>query len=125
MEIKFTNCAREAALLVLNDEIAKQPAGEEKFAGIRIKVVGGKCAAFNYEMVLEPQSNVVSDDTTFDFNGLKIFVDQFSLHYLDGTVIDYVARGITAKGFLFNNPNVRHTCGCPRPRFSEDKEKIK
>ena len=43
--------------------------------------------------------------------GAKIFVDRKSLLYLKGTVLDYDASLVT-KGFVFNNPNAKTTCGC-------------
>jgi iron-sulfur cluster assembly protein len=44
-------------------------------------------------------------------NGSKIFVDKKSLLYLNGTVLDYDTSLMT-KGFVFNNPNAKTTCGC-------------
>jgi iron-sulfur cluster assembly protein len=77
--------------------------------GVRIAVVGGGCSGFSYSMAFENQSNGLDD--VMDFNGLKVFVDQMSLQYLDGTEVDYVET-MEGAGFKFNNPNVKHTCGC-------------
>ena len=41
----------------------------------------------------------------------KIFVDKKSLLYLNGTVLDYDTN-LISKGFVFNNPNAKTTCGC-------------
>lgn len=78
-------------------------------AGLRVAVVGGGCSGFQYQMAFENQANGV--DLTFDFDGLKVFVDQMSLMYLSGVQIDYVET-LEGAGFKFNNPNVRSTCGC-------------
>ena len=78
-------------------------------AGLRVAVVGGGCSGFSYQMNFENETNAI--DKTFDFNGLKIFVDQASLLYLKGTKIDYV-ESLTGSGFKFENPNVKSTCGC-------------
>lgn len=78
-------------------------------AGLRVAVVGGGCSGFQYHMAFESQSN--GTDMSFDFDGLKVFVDQMSMMYLDGVEIDYVET-IEGSGFKFNNPNVRSTCGC-------------
>jgi iron-sulfur cluster assembly protein len=78
-------------------------------AGVRIAVVGGGCSGFSYSMAFENQSNGLDD--VLDFNGLKVFVDQMSQQYLDGTEIDYVET-MEGAGFKFNNPNVKQTCGC-------------
>lgn len=82
---------------------------EPKPAGLRVAVVGGGCSGFQYHMAFENAANGV--DQTFDFDGLKVFVDQMSLMYLNGIQIDYVET-LEGAGFKFNNPNVRSTCGC-------------
>ncbi len=77
--------------------------------GLRVGVIGGGCSGFSYQMNFESDSN--GFDQVFDFNGLKVFVDQTSLMYLDGTRVDYV-EGLEGAGFKFENPNVKSTCGC-------------
>jgi len=78
--------------------------------GLRVSVVGGGCSGFSYSMAFENQSNGGLDDV-LEFSGLKVFVDQMSLQYLEGVEIDYVET-IEGAGFKFNNPNVKQTCGC-------------
>ena len=50
-------------------------------------------------------------DKTYNYDGLKVFVDQASLLYLDGAEVDYVET-LEGSGFKFNNPQVKSTCGC-------------
>jgi iron-sulfur cluster assembly accessory protein len=78
-------------------------------AGLRIAVVGGGCSGFSYSMAFENQPNML--DKTYNINGLKVFVDQASLLYLDGAEVDYVET-LEGSGFKFNNPQVKSTCGC-------------
>ena len=78
-------------------------------AGLRISVVGGGCSGFNYSMAFESEPGLL--DKTYDFSGLKVFIDQASMLYLDGAEVDYVET-IEGAGFKFNNPNVKNTCGC-------------
>jgi iron-sulfur cluster assembly protein len=78
-------------------------------AGLRVAVVGGGCSGFQYHMAFENQANGV--DLSFDFDGLKVFVDQMSMMYLNGVEIDFVET-IEGSGFKFSNPNVKSTCGC-------------
>ena len=82
-------------------------------AGLRIGVVGGGCSGFSYSMTFENQGNKdeFGMDKVFNFEGLKVFVDQASLLYLDNTEIDYV-ESLEGSGFKFSNPNVKSTCGC-------------
>jgi len=82
---------------------------EPRPAGLRIAVVGGGCSGFSYQMAFDNQAN--GSDRVLDYDGLKVFVDQASLLYLDGTEVDYV-ESLEGSGFKFNNPNVKTTCGC-------------
>jgi iron-sulfur cluster assembly protein len=84
-------------------------AQEPKPAGLRISVVGGGCSGFSYAMNFENTPGML--DKTYNFDGLKVFVDQASLLYLDGAEVDYVET-LEGSGFKFNNPNVKSTCGC-------------
>jgi iron-sulfur cluster assembly accessory protein len=78
-------------------------------AGLRVGVVGGGCSGFSYSMSFENGGGMM--DKTFDFDGLKVFVDATSLMYLKGVSVDYIET-LEAAGFKFDNPNVKSTCGC-------------
>jgi len=78
-------------------------------AGLRLGVVGGGCSGFSYSMSFENGAGMM--DKTFEFDGLKVFVDATSLMYLSGCVVDYVET-LEGAGFKFENPNVKSTCGC-------------
>src|SRR5574341_332754 len=82
-------------------------AQEPKPAGLRIAVVGGGCSGFSYSMAFENTPGML--DKTYEFEGLKVFVDQASLLYLDGAQVDYVET-MEGSGFKFSNPNVKSTC---------------
>ena len=82
---------------------------EPKPTGLRISVVGGGCSGFSYSMAFENTPGML--DKTYSFDGLKLFVDQASMLYLDGVEVDYVET-LEGSGFKFNNPNVKSTCGC-------------
>lgn len=82
---------------------------EPKPNGLRISVVGGGCSGFSYSMAFENTPGML--DKTYEFDGLKVFVDQASLLYLEGVQVDYVET-MEGSGFKFENPNVKSTCGC-------------
>ncbi|HYM11300.1 MAG TPA: iron-sulfur cluster assembly accessory protein [Bryobacterales bacterium] len=82
---------------------------EPKPSGLRIAVVGGGCSGFQYSMAFENSQGPL--DKTYNFNGLKVFIDQASMLYLDGVKVDYVET-LEGAGFKFENPNVKSTCGC-------------
>jgi iron-sulfur cluster assembly accessory protein len=76
---------------------------------LRVAVVGGGCSGFSYHMAFDNAEN--PSDNVYEFEGLKVLVDQMSEMYLDGVQIDYI-ESIEGAGFKFNNPNVKSTCGC-------------
>ena len=78
-------------------------------SGLRISVVGGGCSGFSYSMGFEASPGML--DKVYDFSGLKVYIDQASMLYLDGAKVDYVETP-EGSGFKFENPNVRTTCGC-------------
>jgi iron-sulfur cluster assembly protein len=77
--------------------------------GLRVAVVGGGCSGFSYQMNFENQINPI--DKTFEFDGLKVIVDQASWMFLKGTKLDFV-DSLEGSGFKFDNPNAKTTCGC-------------
>jgi iron-sulfur cluster assembly accessory protein len=77
--------------------------------GLRIAVVGGGCSGFQYQMSLDKLPG--SDDQIIEQDGVRVFVDNRSLLYLNGTKVDYV-DGLTGSGFKFDNPNSKGSCGC-------------
>ncbi|HYO96315.1 MAG TPA: iron-sulfur cluster insertion protein ErpA [Polyangiaceae bacterium] len=77
--------------------------------GLRLRVIGGGCAGFQYDLYFEEQATDL--DEQFESNGVQLFIDPLSYQYLDGTEIDYVETN-HGSGFKFGNPNVAGTCGC-------------
>ncbi|MBI4446634.1 MAG: iron-sulfur cluster assembly accessory protein [Acidobacteria bacterium] len=96
----------ENAVNAVKQVIAQQM---ESYAGIRVAVVGGGCSGFQYAMNLEREGR--EGDQVIEVDGFKVFVDEQSHMYLDGTEIDYV-ESVHGAGFKFANPNVRSSCGC-------------
>src|SRR6476469_2136530 len=89
------------------NEIRSAEAIEPNMA-LRLRVVGGGCAGFSYDLYFDEPAEV---DRQFEVAGVQCVVDEMSLMYLVGTEIDYV-EGLQGAGFKFNNPNVKSTCGC-------------
>jgi iron-sulfur cluster insertion protein len=80
----------------------------EAHYGLRVKVMGGGCAGFQYDLYFDEHAD---GDYVFESNDVRLYVDQASFMYLMGTNIDYV-EGLQGAGFKFNNPNVTGSCGC-------------
>ncbi len=78
-------------------------------AGLRVRVVGGGCSGFQYQLALDESAG--DEDQVYEQDGIRLFVDNRSLTHLDGTEIDYI-EDIMGAGFRFNNPNATGSCGC-------------
>lgn len=80
--------------------------------GLRVFVSGGGCSGFQYGMALE--NNQMANDTITEIMGIKLFVDDVSLPYLEGSTVDYVTSEM-GTGFKIENPNPlpeSSSCGC-------------
>jgi iron-sulfur cluster insertion protein len=83
--------------------------GETPHFGLRVYVTGGGCSGYQYGMAFEEAET--EEDTVFEQQGLRLFVDPYSLPMLAGTEIDY-SDGLQNAGFSIKNPNAKSTCGC-------------
>jgi len=77
---------------------------------LRVRVKGGGCSGFTYDMALE-EASPKPHDLVVEQDGLKILVDAKSHLYLDGTTIDY-KPSLMGGGFEFQNPLAKKSCGC-------------
>lgn len=77
--------------------------------GLRVFVAGGGCSGFQYQMVLE--NEIREGDEITEYDGIKVYVDNFSAKYLEGSQIDFV-NSLMGGGFTVHNPNATHTCSC-------------
>jgi iron-sulfur cluster assembly protein len=90
----------------LKQLIEKQ--GDEKTA-LRVFVSPGGCSGFQYGMALDTETQ--EGDEVLEQDGIRVYVDEYSVNYLDGAEIDYV-DGLMGAGFTVYNPNAVSTCGC-------------
>jgi iron-sulfur cluster assembly accessory protein len=84
------------------------PEGDVEY-GLRMRVVGGGCSGFQYQMGLEETPG--ANDRVYTSNGVKVFIDMKSALYLAGVEVDYL-DGLMQSGFKIPNPNAKTTCGC-------------
>jgi iron-sulfur cluster assembly protein len=88
-------------------------------AGLRVGVRGGGCSGFQYALAFDEQR---SGDEVFEDKGIRLLVDEPSLPYVKGSVIDFV-DGLQGAGFKVDNPNVIAACGCGSSfRVAEEEE---
>jgi len=100
--------------ITISDKAAKkalQFAEQENLTdfGLRVGVKGGGCSGMTY--ALDLVDNLSPDDKIIEDYGLRLGIDKKSYVFLAGTVLDY-SGGLNGKGFVFNNPNAKTTCGC-------------
>lgn len=76
--------------------------------GLRIGVKGGGCSGFSYILGFDTQKE---NDEIFEYKGFTIFMQKAHAIYLIGMEIDWL-EGLQNRGFSFNNPNAKETCGC-------------
>ena len=78
-------------------------------AGLRVSVLPGGCSGFKYSLNIEERP--LDDDHVLAAGSVRVFVDGFSLQYLNGVTVDYVSS-MQGSGFTFTNPNATGGCGC-------------
>jgi iron-sulfur cluster assembly accessory protein len=76
---------------------------------LRIAVEGGGCSGFSYQMDLTDARN--ADDVAIEKNGATVLIDELSLVYMGGSVIDFV-DDLMGQSFQIKNPNAVASCGC-------------
>ena len=76
---------------------------------LRIKVIGGGCSGYSYDMYLDDE--VGEEDIITEAHGVRLITDEMSLTFIEGTEVDFV-QTLTSSGFKFNNPKAEDTCGC-------------
>ena len=76
--------------------------------GLRVGVKGGGCSGFSYILGFDLKKD---NDDEFEINGIRVFMNKAHAIYLIGIEIDF-AQGLQNRGFTFNNPNAKETCGC-------------
>ena len=83
-------------------------AGRDQRNGLRVRIVSGRCSAFEYETIIDAP---MEEDEIFSKSGARILVDPGSFLHLNGMQLDYKDELMPAP-FVFNNPKAKRTCGC-------------
>jgi iron-sulfur cluster assembly protein len=76
--------------------------------GLRLGVKGGGCSGFTYVLGFDEAKD---GDDNFDIKGINVMMQKAHAIYLLGMEVDWV-EGLNNRGFVFNNPNAKETCGC-------------
>ena len=84
---------------------------ESRGKGVGIKIGVRKAGCSGYEYFFDYIDSFEDDGVVFEKNGCKIFVDNSSLDFLRGSLVDYQKDGLN-QGIKFLNPNAKAVCGC-------------
>ena len=104
IQVALTPRAIEEVLKFMEAEAVRPDAG-----GLRVSVLPGGCSGFKYSLNIEERP--LEDDHVLAMDRIRVFVDGFSLQYLNGVTVDYVTS-MQGSGFTFTNPNATGGCGC-------------
>lgn len=103
--IQLTDKAvKEISRLKIAEDQSKTP------SYLRVQVIGGGCSGMSYKLGFEPGAPT-DKDKVFERDGVQLVIDSKSYVFLAGTELDF-SDGLNGKGFVFNNPNAKRTCGC-------------
>lgn len=75
---------------------------------LRLAVSGGGCSGLSYKIEF---GEIKDRDNVLNFGDIRVSIDPKSVIYLKGIVLDF-KDGLNGKGFVFDNPNAKNTCGC-------------
>lgn len=100
-KIEVTDAAARRIARILSTEPGKQ--------ALRVSVEGGGCSGFSYKFDLVETRN--EDDLAIEKDGATVLIDDLSLVYMDGSVIDFV-DDLMGQSFQIKNPNAVASCGC-------------
>jgi iron-sulfur cluster assembly accessory protein len=95
----------ERAARRISEIMAREPEGSM----LRISVNGGGCSGFAYAFDVDRTRQ--DDDIVVERDGVAVLVDQVSLQYMDGSVIDFV-DDLIGQSFKIQNPHAVASCGC-------------
>jgi len=89
--------------------IVKILAAEPDKTALRVSIEGGGCSGFSYKFDLVDSRN--DDDLVIEKDGATVLIDDLSLVYMGGSVIDFV-DDLIGQSFQIRNPNAVASCGC-------------
>ena len=95
----------ERAARRINEIMAQEPGGSM----LRISVNGGGCSGFQYAFDVEATRQ--DEDLVIERDGATVLVDDISIQYIDGSVIDFV-DDLMGQSFKIENPHAIASCGC-------------
>lgn len=79
--------------------------------GIKVGVRTTGCSGLAYTLEYVDNPPASDDHVQYESNGATVWVDNKSIVYMEGMIIDWVRKGLN-EGFEFINENEKGRCGC-------------
>jgi iron-sulfur cluster assembly accessory protein len=101
IKVELTEAAAKRIATIVSAKAGK--------TALRVSVEGGGCSGFSYKFDLVESRN--DDDVAIERDGATVLIDDLSLVYMGGSVIDFV-DDLMGQSFQIKNPNAVASCGC-------------